>query len=183
MTTTAAFSRAVVPPKAVILGQTLRAYTLGHALLLCARGNAYSMVSDSHPGPCDLVEAVFICCHDDFQQARMALDSFWTRWKVKLWAKLMGRFDVPTQMIEFRDWLNEQSQMPVPIQTSGKASRRAPGAPFLLRLYQHLRFTRNLPENDCWNYQLGRAIWDWSAMLEAQGAVELCNDSDLKVLG
>jgi hypothetical protein len=173
------FHRQAEPLRRRCLKQTLEPFSIGHAHLL---GSIESPFAPDNWRPDDqklpqLIDAAFLCARG-YADARAALKSPWCKWQMLLWGRLAGKFDPYLEREILRRHIQEATAVPE-IWTEGG---RDLGAPTLLLLWQHLRFTRGFGEREAMDYPFGRAVWDYLGYHETKGAVQICNATEREIM-
>jgi hypothetical protein len=94
-----------------------------------------------------------------------------------LWGRICGRFDPIIEREVLRLHILEGTAVP---EVWGSGGREL-GAPTLLLLWQHLRWTRGLSEEAVMDYSFARAVWDYLAHHEQRGGVQICNTLEREI--
>jgi hypothetical protein len=174
----AAYYQAAEPRRRRILGQTLEPFSLGHAHLLAAGRNPFCPFTGDPSLQDDqaLIDAVFICAHH-YEGAKKALHSRWLFRRLKLWGRSCRHLDFDIERQLFQRYLAEASTLPRIWTGAG----RQLGAPTLLLLRQHLRWTRQLAPDVVMNTPVGEAIWDYLAFHEQHGRLQIWTAEDYEL--
>lgn len=174
----AALAEAALPAPTIILGLTMRQYSLGHELWLIRQGNPL-IVGDT-VAPEHVREAALICCHSWL--GVMAMNKDWLiRLKLKIWRWRIRKVNSMEAAAAFQKY-RKLGALEFPISdtikpSSGSPSRQ-PGSPFLIRLMQFLVLKMRKSEVEAWDYPLGLAKMQYAAYWESEGALDVYNDHD-----
>ncbi len=198
----AAFATAAWPAPTRILGLRLRAYSLGHELLLTRLRNPLAQEKAEVRGQRSeisglssfasslaieyrhLLQAVLVC-HHSFEGYERFTQDWLAGLKVRVWTWRMRRTGLARGPgldlagIEFLNYRRAGSTWAPGDPPEGQRGR-PPGSPFLLRLHSFLMSELRLSELEAWNYPLGLAQWRWCAFWESQGAFEVWNEDEVE---
>jgi hypothetical protein len=174
----AAYHRAAEPIRRRVLGQQLEEFSIGHAHLLAAIGspldpNAWAPDAQGLP---ELILATFLCSQPYARSKRSLRSRLFTA-RLWLWSRMCRRFDPIIERDVLRLHILEGTAVP---EVWGSGGREL-GAPTLLLLWQHLRWTRALHEDAVMNYPFAKAVWDYLAYHEQRGGVQICNTLEREI--
>lgn len=176
-------AQAALPQRYVVLGLLLRPYSLGHELYLLRQDNAVISEEPWKSDRADLAEAVFICANSFRQNERTAFEFRpWTAFKIWIWKRRTRKLNTPTELLKFVTYRNQGClEFPLTEYVDPGASRstpREPGSPFLIRLYQFLRFRLGMSHYETWDCPFGWAKQQFIAYWEAEGGLNVYNRLD-----
>ncbi len=170
-------SRAALPAPTIVLGLTLRPYSIGHELYLIREQNA--IATGGKPRQSDLAQAALICCNTWAENQKLCRDLLFP---IKAWAwKRRARkciFEV--ELEAFKDYRAEGSLSfpPSGISRHDSTPGTPPGAPFVLRIYQHVISHRLASPATAWDYPMGLGVMQWQCHWESEGRLEIYNEDE-----
>ena len=174
MTTADLYRRLTFQPRAVVFGWRLVPYTVGHAILFDRLG----VESITTAG--EVALAAWICSRpSDVVERRLnsRRADWWLRWIVWTRSAWMRDAEAVRKGVEVLSvYLDEQTRAPVTV-AKGEATQDS-GVPFCQRLRSVLLSRLNYsPENVNQTPYL-RALWDYIAWAEVEGALTVPPDMD-----
>lgn len=176
----AVLARAALPAPTVVYGLLMRPFSLGHELFLLREGNPL-LDAQTPKGvtAVHLAQAALICCQSWDENRGAALDWF-RRPKMALWRWLVRRTNIEREIWRFIAYRDEgQLEFRLSdVAKADKATPRAPGTPFLLRLQQWLMLSLRLQEAEAWDYPAGLAKMRWAAYWEQEQGLDVYNQHD-----
>ena len=173
MTSADLHRRLTFQPRYVIMGWRLRAYTVGHAILFDRLG------VDSITTAGEVALAAWICSQDA-ERAERRLNcrraDWWLRWIVWTRSAWMRDAKEVAKAVEvFSGYLDEQTRVPSTV-TKGEGAES--GVPFCQRLRAVLLSRLNYSPEDVGRTPYLRALWDYIAWAEMEGALTVPPDVD-----
>ena len=172
MDATAAFLRAALPEPRIILHQRLKAYALGHEMILRRLESPFLCCQpyDRLTLEKKLFTAVFVCAHD-YDEAWTGLQDPQLPAQFRAWRKLCGRFDLNEIALAFLQYLRDgRNNCPEFTRVQSRASSARPGAPLLLTLWQVLTGRLNFSRAEALACPYNLALWHYLGLRESQGA-------------
>jgi hypothetical protein len=185
------FCDAVRPARVSILKLPMRAYSLGHEVILHSRRNALVTLGEKEFAKLAgeeqrtaIILAADVCCqsweeyHTDYSaEDKAALDAKWETWK-----KAIANADYPLAIAEFRIYRLDGAQtFPTEEMPSTDGEFRYFGQPELASLFNFLTITCGLPETAAWDYPLGLARMRRLAWLESEGNARITNAVEAEI--
>jgi hypothetical protein len=172
-------ARAALPAPTIVLGLTLRPYSIGHELYL-------QREVSNQPGKAEegLIRAALICCQT-WNECRAMGSDFFILLKLAIWRRRRkiraSKFDFEKELATFARYRLEGSLAFPPsdvLRPDRGAPPRLPGSPFLLRLQQFLMLEFHLSEARAWDYPLGLAQMRYAAFYEEKGGCDIYNQQN-----
>lgn len=180
------FFTAAIPEPVTILGVRLRAFSLGHVLLLNRFGNAYGI--GTAPALPDLIQAVVICSQD-YQSALADMDnpalpkwvSDWQRSiqprnKFGIRKSELG-FSVPAKLLEFAEYIRAGSTFPIFSVEDNKAGTKI-DVPLVQSVKVCLQSKMGLSEDEVLNRPWGLCLWDYFTIHAIDGHCRITEIED-----
>ncbi len=173
----ALLSRAALPAPTIVLGLTLRPYSIGHELYLIREQNA--IVTGGKPRQADLAQAALICCNTWAETRKLCGDWLFPL-KAWFWKRRARGLIFEVELQAFQDYRAEGSLSlpPSEISSVDSAPGRPPGAPFPLRIYQHVISHRLALPETAWDYPMGLGVMQWQCHWESEGRLEIYNEDE-----
>ena len=157
------------------MGWRLSAYTVGHAILFDRLGVHVSGITTAG----EVALAAWICSQDaELAERRLngRRANLWLRWIVWTRASWMrDHVEVAKAVEVFSSYLDEQTRVP---STMAKAEGSPSGVPFCQRLRAVLLSRLNYAPGDVGRTPYLRALWDYIAWAEMEGALTVPPDVD-----
>jgi len=171
---------AAFPPPAVVLGQQLQPFSLGHYLRLLSTDNWFSGQSkSSEPDLGDLVQAVWICCQT-WEECEAGCADPKLPEKLKIWGRsiLGGRrwwsrrrgFNFFAEAEKLIRYIQAGSTCPKLTEPKGGETV---GAPFIQRVLLLLQAELGHSRLEALDKPWGLAKWDYWAYWEGEGALRI----------
>ena len=175
MTSADLHRRLTFQPRYVVMGWRLRAYTVGHAILFDRLGVQASGITTAG----EVALAAWICSQDS-EKAERRLNGrhadWWFRWIVWTRAAWMRDAKEIAKAVEvFSSYLDDQTRVPA---TVAKAEGSPSGVPFCQRLRAVLLSRLNYAPDAVGRTPYLRALWDYIAWAEMEGAITVPPDVD-----
>ena len=167
--------RAANPAAAIVLGLPLKAYSLGHELLLWQAGNPL-VEHDSASGQ-HLAEAAWICSNTWRENTQP--DPF-GRFKIWLWRRRIRKMPLEPNLEAFARY-RKNGSLELPLSNTAdpnEKSGRVPGSPWVLLLQQFIQAKLGISEEAAWDYNFGLAKMRWAAYWEVEGGLRVYNIHD-----
>lgn len=154
------------------MGLQLLPFSLSHKLFLEKLQSPF-LSFDTKPSYPDLIRAVLVCTKNHAENLS-TVDTWFYRLKLKLWLRREKRLDWDKEIVKLREHIALGSLCPRVKPEGG----RAPGAPWVLRLYQFLTSVLKLSPGEAWDYRYGKAQFEWCSHWESEGSLKLWNSDD-----
>lgn len=176
----AAYFRAAIPEPFRILGLRLKAFSLGHYLILKRFGCAFVSETDARATREDLVFGVLVCSmdHDEFL-AFMDHAEFLK--SIQKWGHEVGLFDLKEKALLFQRYIEEGTQQPKfwIEQDDNDPSGSHWSQVMITTLRGKLGYTRH----EVLNAPLTRAFSDFYKFAEESGIVRIMTDEEIAKSG
>lgn len=185
-----AFADANRPAPVRVLRLVLKPYSIEHEIRLRAARNPLLLLPEEEfngiPTAAKIAalkNAVMICENDSAALRNLETPTLfnwrirWHRFKLKLAWLWLSPNEYPIGIAEFRNYLRAGTTCPylIPPQESGRAF----GGPLTARLVQFLVFQLGKSEEQALDYPYGAACWHYFVWNEAQGNVNIINETEL----
>ncbi len=168
------YLEAALPERFVILGQSLRPFSIGHMMWLRRLGNAF--VLQTPPGIEDLLSGVLICCQT-YAEACESLQDPGLPLRIREWARKLGPFNIALKSQEFARYIRLGSTWPE-LHDPDDEDRRMPGAPFIQRVRIVLQAKLGLSPTEAFDYPWGLAQHDYFAFWELEERCRILNEEE-----
>ncbi len=172
------YLEAAIPPTYRILGIRLKAFSIGHLMLLRHFGNPFVAEregKDEKILPEHLTMGVFFCSHT-YEEALEKMQEPDFQEKITAWLIEIGPYDFQAKALEFAEYIAAHSIWPK--LHPPEDDPRMPGAPFIQRVRLLLMGKLNYSIMEANNCSWGKAVHDYFAWLEMEHAAKIFNDQE-----
>lgn len=175
----AAFQQAAFPKPFKVLGKKLHPYTLGHDILLGAFESGFCRDVRTKPTFDDLLISVWICSHDTHEKATRSFLRPFAKFRIWLWGKLCGKFDIGEAFVSFGEYIAEHTTEPEYWIEKHSDSGGAPsGNPYSQFLKVVMMRDLGMTEQQALDTSYSAAEMGFLTTLESAGKIRMFSDSD-----
>jgi hypothetical protein len=173
----AAYLEAALPTPFVVLGKTLKPYTLGHELLLRRFDSGFAFESNKPATVEDLIFSVLVCSRT-YPDALRLVEECLSKFTLRLWGYYCRDLNICLESQRFHAYVAEATRIPGMDWKEGIESGGAIGSPWHQLLKITLMDKFGWTEMEALSTPYAKAIWDYCSIQEAAGRIRIQTDQD-----